>query len=138
MAEVLPGWQVDVRLPGRRDRIVVRARRDGEAPVVVKATVPGASWRDRAVLRREGRLLDQARGPGLVELLDVVDTRRRTALVLRHLPLPSAPEVDLATLDAVRERLRRVGFVLGEPAPEHVRRTADGEPVLCSLGDQPR
>lgn len=134
MGELLPGWEVDRRLTGRPDRIVVRARRGTDPPVVVKATVPGATWRARAALRHESRLLDEGRGPGVVELLDVADTRGRTALVLRHVPLAPPPHTDLEALRSTVERLLAMGIDYGPVRAEHVLRTADGELVLCGFG----
>ena len=138
MHEPALGWEVDRRLPGRHDRVVVRARRGSDPPVVVKATVPGATWRERAALRHEGRLLDTARGPGVVELLDVTDTRGRTALVLRHVPLTAPAGTDLEPLRATVDRLLTEGIVYGPIRPEHVLRTADGELVLCGFGSARR
>ncbi len=136
MTELLAGWSVERRLASSEDRIVARARRSGGDPVIVKATVPGASWRDRAGLRHEGRLLDQLQGTGVVELLDVVDTRGRTALVLRFVPLTAAgrPGADLQALRPIVERLHRTGVIHGALQRAHVLLTADGAPVLCGFG----
>jgi hypothetical protein len=140
MRDVLTGWTVEQRLVGRRDHVVVRARRGDGAPVVVKATLPGASWADRARLRHEGRLLDLARGPGVVDLLDVVDSRGRTALVLGFVPVSSArrPDLDLHPLAATVERLHRLGIVHGAIRREHVLLTAEAQPALCGFGQARR
>jgi serine/threonine protein kinase len=116
--------------------VVARARRGPGPPVVLKATAPGASWSRRAELRREGRRLDRLRGPGVVELLDVVDVRRRTVLVLAHLPtdLRAHPEVDLEPLQATLARLHRAGVVHDAVTPDHILLTADGDPALCGFG----
>ena len=128
------GWTVESRLPGRPDRVVVRARRDAGPPVVLKATVPGASWAARSRLRAEGRLLDLVRGPGVVDLLDLVDRGRRTALVLAFVPLHHpAPATD-----SIVERLARLGVAHRALRPEHVLMTAEGEPVLCGFGSAER
>lgn len=99
------GWTVEARYPSRPEHLVVRARRGLGPPVVMKS---GAGWRTRAALREEARLLDRLRGPHVVELLDVLEAERRTALVLRFVPLVAEPE--------------------------HVLLTADGVPVVCGLG----
>ena len=136
MAEALVGWTVEQRFAGRSDHVVVRARRGAGPPVVIKATTPGASWAERARLRHEGRLLEVARGPGVVDLLDVVDSRGRTALVLGFVPIPSGrrPDADLRQLREAVERLHRCGIAHGAIRREHVLLTADGEPVLCGFG----
>ncbi|MET1050607.1 MAG: hypothetical protein ABWZ55_13365, partial [Acidimicrobiales bacterium] len=82
MSELPGGWTPEAVLGGQADRVVMRARRPGEAPVVVKATPPGAGWRSRAALRREARLLEAAQGEGVVHLLGVLDRQGRTVLVL--------------------------------------------------------
>jgi hypothetical protein len=125
------GWTVERRYRGRADRVVVRARKGLGSPVVLKSTRPGATWRERATLRREGRLLERVAGFGVVDLLDVADTRGRTTLVLGFVPLSSPPEVDLRP---VVERLARLDVCHGQLTPDHVLLTADGEPVLCGFG----
>jgi hypothetical protein len=134
VADLLAGWTVEQRLPARLDRVVVRARRGPGGPVVVKATAPGATWRERAALRHEGRVLDRLRHPGVVELLDLVDTRGRTALVLAFVPLPFRPGTDVEPLRAAVDRLAEAGLAHGAIRPEHVLVTADGAPVLCGFG----
>jgi hypothetical protein len=122
----LLGWTVEARLSAR----VLRARCGNGPPVALKVSPPGASWSDRARLRREGRLLDRARGPGVVELLHIAESRRRTALVLAFVPLRH-PDPDTA---AIVERLAGLGIVPPTLTPDHVLMTADGEPVLCGFG----
>lgn len=126
------GWAVEAHLSDR----VVRGRRDDGPPVVLKATAPGASWSERARLRHEARLLERARGPGVVELLDIVESRRRTALVLAFVPTDARhhPDVDLAPLQAIVGRLHHVGIVHQALVPEHLLLTADGDLVLCGFG----
>jgi hypothetical protein len=129
----MTGWTVEARLSPR----VVRARRGLEPPVALKATPPGSSWSDRARLRREGRLLDRARGPGVVELLDILEADRRTALVLAYVPLhhPAAGPDDLRpTVD----RLTGLGIVHHALRPDHLLMTADGDLVLCGFGSAER
>ena len=130
MNEIL-GWTVEARLSPR----VVRARRGTDAPVVLKATGPGASWSERAALRHEGRLLDRGRGPGVVELLDIVEARRRTALVLAFVPTDRRrhPEVDVEEVQPIVEQLHRVGIV-HRAVQDHLLLTADGDVVLCGFG----
>ena len=130
-------WEAEARLGGRGDHVVSRARRGTGPPVVLKATLPGATAAERAALRREGRLLDRLRGEGVVELLDVVDQRRRTTLVLGFVPFAVAADeavADLPGLAEVVERLRRAGVVHTALTPAHVLLTPDGRPVLCGFG----
>jgi hypothetical protein len=72
----------------------------------------------------------------VVDLLDVVDTRGRTALVLGFVPSTSLrrPDLDLQPLAEAVERLHRRGIVHGAIRREHVLLTADAEPVLCGFG----
>jgi serine/threonine protein kinase len=138
----LPGGRVaEAALGSRPDRVVVRARRPGEAPVVVKATPPAAGWTARAALRREARLLTRAQGDGVVRLLEVVDRRGRTLLVLDFVPAGSMavrtapdPESAVAHLAATVDRLARLGLAHGALRAEHVLLDADGRPVLCGFG----
>jgi len=138
----LPGrWVAEAALGGRPDRVVVRARRPGEAPVVVKATAPDAGWAARAALRREARLLAGVQGDGVVRLLEVVDRRGRTALVLDVVPAGSLadhsapdPEPVVAQVTATVDRLHRLGLAHGALRLEHVLLDADGRPVLCGFG----
>lgn len=141
MPDPLAAWTVEATLGTRPGRAVVRARRGDEAPAVLKATPPGAPWSARAALRREARLLDACRGDGVVDLLEVVDRRGRTALVLafvagRTLTERAAPDPDAMTrhLEATADRLHRAGVVHGALRPEHVVLDADGLPVLVGFG----
>lgn len=141
MSELPGGWTPEAVLGGQADRVVMRARRPGEAPVVVKATPPGAGWRSRAALRREARLLEAAQGDGVVHLLDVLDRQGRTVLVLAFVPAGAladrtAPDPDLvvAHLTTAVERLHRLGLGHGALRPEHILLEADGRPVLCGFG----
>lgn len=145
MPDPLAAWTVETTLGARPGRVLVRGRRGDEAPVVLKATPPGASWSARAVLRREARLLDACQGEGVVELLDVVDRRGRTALVLAFasagtLAERAAPDPDTVTrrLEATLHRLHRAGVVHGALRPEHVALDADGLPVLVGFGSARR
>ena len=143
MSELPGGWTPEAVLGGQADRVVMRARRPGEAPVVVKATPPGAGWRSRAALRREARLLEAAQGDGVVHLLDVLDRQGRTVLVLafvaagaladRTAPDPD-PDLVVAHLTTAVERLHRLGLGHGALRPEHILLGADGRPVLCGFG----
>jgi hypothetical protein len=130
------GWSIEAPCPSRPDRVVGRARGENGPPVVLKATLPAASWRDRATLRREGRLLARVAGDGVVELLDVLEARGRTALVLAFVAtdLGRHPDVDLGPLAGTVDRLHRLGVTHGALCPDHVLLTADGRPVLCGFG----
>ena len=86
----LVGFAVEARLPSRPDHLVVRARRGTGPPVVLKS---GTGWTVRAELRREARWLNEHRGEDVVELLDVIDRRGRTTLVLAFVPLPVSEHV---------------------------------------------
>jgi tRNA A-37 threonylcarbamoyl transferase component Bud32 len=141
MAEALAAWTTDATLATRPGRVVLRARRGLECPVVLKATSPGAGWSARAALRREARLLDAVRGEGIAELLDVVDRRGRTAVVLAFVPAGTlaeraAPDPGTVTcrLAATVDRLHRAGVVHGALRPEHVALDAEGRPVLVGFG----
>jgi len=119
----------------------MRARRPGEAPVVVKATPPGAGWTSRAALRREARLLASAQGDGVVRLLDLLDRRGQTVLVLDFVPAGALadrtapdPELVVTHLTATVECLQRLGLAHGALRPEHVLLDADGRPVVCGFG----
>lgn len=145
MTDLPGGWEGEAVLAGRPDRVVVRARRPDGGPVVVKATTPGAGWVARAALRREARLLEGVRGPGVVSLHDVIDRRGRTALVLGFVPAGSladrtAPDADgfVAHLTATVDRLHRLGVAHGALCPEHVLLDADAHPVLCGWGSAHR
>ncbi len=134
----LPGrLQVERIYRSRPDHLVARARAGTAAPVVVKASAVGSRWTTRASLRREARLLGRLHHPGVVRLLDVVDTWRRTVLVLEH--LPGGP---LATLDHRVEELvadlRRLGVEHRAVTPDHVLLRADGTPVLVGFGQASR
>lgn len=139
--ELPGGWRAEAPLASRPDRIVLRARRDGGGPVVLKATPPGARWAARAALRREGCLLALVRGAGVADLLDVVDGRGLTLLVLRFLPAgpltgrdaPDPERVGRLLVETV-DRLHRLGVVHGALRPEHVALTAEGTPVLVGFG----
>ncbi len=141
MDDLPGGWTPEVVLGGQPDRVVVRARRPGEAPVVIKATPPAAGWSSRAALRREARLLQSAQGDGVVRLLDILDRHGCTAIVLGFVPAGSladrpAPDPDLvvAHLTATVDRLRRIGLAHAALHPEHVLLDADGHPILCGFG----
>lgn len=141
MADPLVDWTVEATMAGRPGRVVLRARRGHEAPVVLKATPPGEGWAARADLRREARLLEAGRGDGVVDLLDVVDRRGRTALILAFVPAGTladraAPDPDevIGRLAATVEGLHRTGVVHGALRPEHVTLDADGLPVLVGFG----
>lgn len=141
MADLPGGWTPEAVLGGQPDRIVVRARRPGEAPVLIKATTPGAGWSSRAALRREARLLESAQGDGVVRLEGILDRRGRTALVLGFVPAGSladraAPDPDLvvAHLTATVDRFGRLGLAHAALRPDHVLIDADGHPVLCGFG----
>lgn len=139
---VLPGdLRAEMVLARSPTRVVVRARRPGEAPVVVKATAPGAGRGERARLRREARRLDAAAGPGLVPLLDVVETRGTTALVLALAPagtLARGPAVDpdrlAADLRAALDRLAALGLTHRALHRDHVTLTASGTGFLTGGG----
>jgi len=141
MSEALAAWAVEATLATGPGRIVLRARRGNGGPVVLKATPPGAAWAVRADLRREARLLERCRGDGVVDLLEVIDQRGRTALVLGFVPAGTlatrpAPDPDPATrcLEVIVDRLHRSGVVHGAIRPEHVVLDADGLPVLVGFG----
>jgi len=141
MDDLPGGWTPEVVLGGQPDRVVVRARRPGEAPVVIKATPPAADWSSRAALRREARLLQAAQGDGVVRLVDILDRHGCTAIVLGFVPAGSladspAPDPDLvvAHLTATVDRVRRLGVAHGALHPEHVLLDADGHPRLCGFG----
>ncbi|HEY5887626.1 MAG TPA: hypothetical protein VIT24_07880 [Acidimicrobiales bacterium] len=141
MDEIAGGWIPEAVLEGQPDRVVVRARRPGEAPVLIKATLPAAGWSSRAALRREARLLQAAQGDGVVRLVDILDHRGSTAVVHSFVPAGSladhhAPDPDLvvAHLTTTVDRLHRLGLAHGALRPEHVLLDADGHPVLCGFG----
>jgi len=141
MPDPLADWTVEATLAAGPGRVLVRARRGAEAPVVLKATPPGAPWSARAALRREARLLDICRGEGVVDLLAVVDRRGRTALVLAFVPGRTladrtAPDADAVArrLEATVDRLHRAGIAHGALRPEHVVLDADGLPALVGFG----
>ncbi len=143
--DALAGWATEAVLASRADRVVVRARRYGEPPVVLKATLPGAAAPARATLRREARLLERARGAGVVDLREVLDRRRRTVLVLAFVPagtLDAPPTPDPAAtrrrLEATVRRLHGVGLVHGAIRAEHVALDAEGLPVLLGFGSARR
>jgi len=145
MPDPLSDWAVDATLATRPGRVVVRARRGDEAPVVLKATPAGAPWSARAELRREARLLEAGQGDGVADLLAVVDRRGRTALVLAFVPagtlaLRSAPDPGAVSrrLETTVDRLHRLGIVHGALRPEHVTLDADGLPVLVGFGSARR
>lgn len=139
--EVPGGFQAEAILARSPTRVVVRARRAGEAPVVVKMNVPGSGRGERARLRREARRLDAAAGPGLVPILDVVEGRGVTALVLALAPggtLARRPAVDpagLATdLRAACVRLAALGLAHRALTGDHVALTASGTGFLVGGG----
>lgn len=141
MVDPLADRTVEATMAARPGRVVLRARRGDEAPVVLKATRPGEGWAARADLRREARLLEAGRGDGVVDLLDVVDRRGRTALVLAFVPARTLaertaadPEAVAHRLEAAVHRLHRAGVVHGALLPEHVALDADGLPVLVGFG----
>jgi tRNA A-37 threonylcarbamoyl transferase component Bud32 len=141
MPEALAAWAVEATLATGPGRIVLRARHWNGGPVVLKVTPPGAAWAVRADLRREARLLERCRGDGVVDLLEVIDRRGRTALVLGFVPAGTlatrpAPDPGPATrrLEVTVDRLHRSGVVHGALGPEHVVLDADGLPVLVGFG----
>ena len=145
MAEALSDWSPEAALPARPGRVVLRARLGCGPPVVLKATPPGARWSDRSTLRREARALAALQGEGVVELLDVIDRRGQTALVLGFVPAGTIdqrpvpePEAAAHRLRAVVDRLHRAGHVHGALRPEHVALDADGLPVLVGFGSAHR
>lgn len=145
MPDPLAAWVLEATLASAPGRVVVRARRGDEAPVVLKATPPGAPWSARAALRREARLLDACRGEGVLELLEVVDRRGRTALALAFVPgrsladrSPPDPDAVFRRLESTLDRLHRAGVVHGGLRPEHVALAADGLPVLLGFGSARR
>ena len=145
MAEALSGWSSEAPFAARPGRVVLRARRGRGPPVVLKATPPGARWSDRSTLRREARGLEALQGEGVVELLDVIDRRGQTALVLGFVPAGTIdrrpvpePEAAAHRLRAVVDRLHRAGHVHGALRAEHVALDADGLPVLVGFGSTRR
>ena len=145
MTEGPGGWTVEAVLASRPGRLVARARRAGGTPAVLKATLPGAGWAARAALRREARLLEVVRGDGVVEVMDVVDRRGRTTLVLGFVPAGAldrrpAPDAEVLArrLEATVDHLHRSGVVHGALRCEHVVLDADGLPVLVGFGSARR
>jgi eukaryotic-like serine/threonine-protein kinase len=146
MTDLPGGWRAEAVMAGRPDRVVMRARRPGGSPVVVKATPPGAGWITRAALRREARVLESVRSDGVIALHGAIDRRGRTALVLDFVPAgsladrPAVPDPDglVTELTATVERLHRLGVAHGALRPEHVLVDADGHPVLCGFGSAHR
>lgn len=89
----------------------------------------------------EAAALDAARHPGVVELVDVVDGALRTTLLEGARPLadvgPLTPDEVagvLASVAGVLAALHDRGVVHGGIDADHMLITADGRPVLCSLG----
>lgn len=89
----------------------------------------------------EAAALGAARHPGVVELVDVVDGALRTTLLAGARPLAEAGPLTademagvMASVAGVLADLHDRGVVHGGIDAGHVLVTADGRPVLCSLG----
>lgn len=99
----------------------------------------------RARLRTEAAVLGRARHPGIVAVIDLVETDTRTELVLMHdgpHTLATAPPVDArraadcaAALAGILADLHEMGLVHHRLTADHVLVRADGRPVLCGLAD---
>ncbi len=116
-----------VETPGPDERISKRASGAG---------------RDR--LRREAAVLGEHRQPGVVELVELIDTDDETVVVTRcvgggsladagPMSVAEIAGVVAATAETVAD-LHRSGLVHGQLDPSHVLLAPNGRPVLCSFG----
>lgn len=137
---------------GKGGMAVIYAGEDTETglPVAAKTLLPdyqGDAHR-RARFRREAEVLQAAQHPHVVELVDVVDGRRGTWILMEYLDGetlrqklddegPFSPKTVnrwLAQVCAALEHMHQLGFVHLDITPQNIFLTSDGDAKLIDFG----